>query len=646
MHWIDWLIVLLPAAIVLGIAIRSVRYLRGVSDFLAGGRSAGRYLVANAYGEAGMGAITVVGLFEIYHQSGFVFGWWNTLYTLAMLLIALTGFCIYRYRETRAMTLAQFFEIRYSRRFRIFAGFLCAVSGILNYAIFPAVGARFFVYYCGFPHELHWAGLTIPTFIPVMACLMTFAASFTIIGGQLTAMITDCFEGLLSGAMYIVIVVTLLWLVPWTKISEVMSVAPAGQSLLNPYDSGAISDFNLWYVLINVFATVYSRLAWQGNQGFNCAAINPHEAKMGGILGNWREYSKKLLILIMAVCAYAYLRHPEFAGAASGVEHELKQISNPALQTQARVPIALSHLLPVGVKGMLCFIMLFALIACDSSYLHSWGSIVIQDVILPLRKSGAPVDPRQHMRLLRWSIVGVAVFAFLFSALFRQTDFIYMYFAITGAIFLGGAGSVIIGGLYWKRGTTAAAWTAMIAGSSLAVAGIVVRQINPRFPLNGQWLFAIAISCAIISYVIVSLLSKQPAYNMDKLLHRGAWAVQDDAAPSVQTRIPRWMAVLGIDEQFSRRDKLLSIGMFTWNMLWLVIFLVVTVWHVFFGAWPVSWWSQYWFYAGALIPLLVGIVTTIWFTVGGIGDIRALFRRLDARNAAKTPEPSASSERP
>ena len=38
-----------------------------------------------------------------------------------------------------------------------------------------------------------------------------------------------------------------------------------------------------------------------------------------------------------------------------------------------------------------------------------------------------------------------------------------MFLALTGAIFVGGAGSAIIGGLYWKRGTTAAAWTAMVA---------------------------------------------------------------------------------------------------------------------------------------------------------------------------------------
>jgi hypothetical protein len=53
-----------------------------------------------------------------------------------------------------------------------------------------------------------------------------------------------------------------------------------------------------------------------------------------------------------------------------------------------------------------------------------------------------------------------------------------MFFAITGAIFTAGAGAAIIGGLYWKRGTTSGAWAALIIGAVLSVSGIIIQQ-NP-----------------------------------------------------------------------------------------------------------------------------------------------------------------------
>src|SRR5213080_4968129 len=89
--------------------------------------------------------------FEIVLVSGFTVTFWNSLSTPIILLVAVSGFVVYRYRETRALTLAQFFEMRYSRRFRLFMGVLAFGAGILNYGIFPAISSRFFVYFIRLP---------------------------------------------------------------------------------------------------------------------------------------------------------------------------------------------------------------------------------------------------------------------------------------------------------------------------------------------------------------------------------------------------------------------------------------------------------------------------------------------------------------
>src|SRR5436305_6706954 len=115
MQPIDWLLVALPLGAILALAIYTRRYVKSVADFLAGGRCAGRYLIANAFGESAAGVANTMSKFEIVLVSGFTVTFWNSLSTPIILLVAVSGFVVYRYRETRALTLAQFFEMRYSR---------------------------------------------------------------------------------------------------------------------------------------------------------------------------------------------------------------------------------------------------------------------------------------------------------------------------------------------------------------------------------------------------------------------------------------------------------------------------------------------------------------------------------------------------
>ena len=72
-----------------------------------------------------------------------------------------------------------------------------------------------------------------------------------------------------------------------------------------------------------------------------------------------------------------------------------------------------------------------------------------------------------------------AYFPFFFSTIFTPKQYIQLWWLLTAAVFVGGAGAAIIGGLYWRRGTTAAAWTGALTGSTLAVAGIITGTYWP-----------------------------------------------------------------------------------------------------------------------------------------------------------------------
>ena len=660
MNWIDWSIVLVSVGIVGGVAIFTQRYMTSVADFCSASRVAGRYVIANARGEMGMAVVGLVAGFEVFYRAGWTMGWWGFISIPVGMVMVLTGFVAYRYRETRVMTMAQFFEIRYSRGFRLLTGFMAFLSGVVNYGIFPAVAARFFVYFCGLPQDLHLGGVAIPTFSVIMALYLSVAMVVTLSGGQITIMVTDCLEGLMSLVLYFVVIAALMWMFSWDEVHQSLAMAPPGHSKMDPFDTGQIKDFNLWFVLIGVIGSVYGHMSWQGGHAFNSAAKSPHESKMAAIVGNWRGFGKGLFVTLLGIAAYTYLTHPDFAQGAAAVGDVLSKIENPQIREQMRMPVALGMLLPVGIKGVVCALFVLGLIACDSSYIHSWATIFVQDVMVPLRKK--PFSQKQHLLLLRFAVIGVAVFGFLFSLLYRQTEYILMFFAVTGAIYTGGAGAVIIGGFYWKKGTNAAAWTAMLTGSSLGVAGILVQQpviwgqapafmnwvvtnipflgdvgvvqgfaanMPAKFPINGQWMYLIAMVSAAGLYVIVSLLTCREDFNMDRMLHRGKYALNPKAQAALPPVLKGWTfkKFMGIDHQYSKGDKVMSYSLFSWKMFWLAVGAIITLWNLV-DRWPLSWWSNYWRIHSIYIPFVLAIPTTIWFLWGGIRDMQLLFKDL------------------
>ena len=630
MQLIDWIVVTLPLLIVLAIGIYTQRYLKSVSDFLSAGRGTGRYLLAVSRGESQGGAVVFVASFEVISHSGFTLAWWGGASLIVSVIITITGFVFYRYRETRAMTLAQFFELRYSKSFRLFAGVVGFFSGVLNFAVIPVVGARCLCYFVQFPPMIRLFSVSLPTEILVLAVLLSITTLLTLTGGLITVVITNGTEGIISLALYLVLIFTAVRMFSWHDVNQVLVNHPHGESFLNPFDSSKTKDFNIWFVVMNMFLTVYATMAWQNQSGYNSAGTTPHESRMAGIVGRWLMSYKGAMTVLLALCAMTYLNHPHYAAGAAEVRSAVARIPDHHTQQQMLLPVALSHLLPPGVRGALCIILMMGVFGGDGGALHSWGSLAIQDILVPLRKT--PLDPKRHILYLRLSILCVAVFSFAFGILFRQTEYLAMWWAVTGAVFVGGSGAAIIGGLYWSKGTAAGAWAGMLTGSILSVGGITLREFNPNFPLNGVQISFYATLIASFTYVVTSLLTHKENFNMDRMLHRGTYATIAGPASGQDPKPKRglraiFIKLIGIDEDFNRGDKWLAISVFVWAVLWFFVFVIGTVWNVM-APWPTAIWSQYWLVTALYIPIILTVIVAIWFTWGSLRDMRAFFRHL------------------
>lgn len=650
MQTLDWTIIGLFAVALIIISVVTNRITKSVAGFLSSERCAGRYLLTIAQSMAFCSAIGAVGGYEATYRNGIGGIWWGMLMMPVGIIIALSGWVAYRYRQTRAMTMPQFLEMRYSRKFRVLGGILAFISGMLNSAVFPMVTARFVIYFLGLPLELEFLGLTLPTYHCVMFILVGAGVTLAIAGGQITIMVTDFFQGLIASTATISIIAFVLYKFGWTNImdtllaSESVDVAnnpdilptlerKQGVSLMNPFKQVGLPDFGVPYFVIMTILFVAKTGVWQGGAGYMTAARTPHEAKMGNILSSWRWLMIGLGGTAVAIATYVLVWNAQYAAEQEVLRQTVNAISDPYIQSQMFVPIAIGQMLPAGLMGLFAIYMIGASVSTDDSAYHSWGSIFLQDVIMPVRKK--PFSKEQHLKYLRFSIIGIGVFAFLFSSIWTLKDFIFMWFELTSAIYVGGASSVVLCGLYWSRGTTQGAWVGMLTGSTLSFGGIIVRQIWPEitFPgtdttINGVHIALFSVIVSYCAFITVSLLTCKEKFNMDQLLHRGKYRIDQDTAPeSVTAKSKSWLlAKIGITKEFSFTDKCIYILMILWTGGWAATFVIGTAYNLANDVSSETW-KQWWTIIFS-IQGFVSIITAIWFAIGGFKDIIQLFRDL------------------
>jgi len=733
LHWIDWCITLIPLAFIIGLAIHSRKYIRGVVDFLAAGRVAGRYVISVGDLQSGLAVLSLVALCESQYQAGMALGFWGNIMGPIGVFMALTGYCLYRFRQTKCLSMGQFLEIRYNRPFRIIAAFIRTMAEMMTNAIGPAVTARFFIYILDLPLTVNLWGWQVSTLVLVMLIALLLAMLIIWPGGRVALLVTDAIQGLMSYPIFVIFTVVVLSEISWSlDVAPVMLDRAPGESFLNPNDIGSLRDFNLFSLVVTIVGSILTRAAWIGNDTTN-SGRNAHEQKMAGVLGAWRNGFSWLMMSLLALFMITVMLSGRYAAEAKdiraslvnkavaetvtdsklrtdiaqdiakippaahiiGVDKPYSHTHNPdadylntvhqhfsdtpegntrfqqfrTLYYQMMCPVVLRAKLPIGIMGLFILLMVMLLLATDNSRIFNSSSTLIQDVIMPLRKK--PFEPQQHLYWLRIMSVAVCLFFLTFSLLFTQMDYIAMFTSIMCSIWLGAAGPVMVGGLYTRFGTTTGAFSALIFGSGTSLAGIALQQnwservypwlvetgnlqyvtklfekvnslcspyvvweMNPvKFPINSFEIYFLAMVFGCAAYVIGSFATLRHPFNLDRMLHRGEYSDGE----SVETKSPwTWKNVygklVGIDDEYTTGDKIIA-----WSVFWFsivfhfgIMFVGVAIWN-WISPWPASWWSMYFYVNIIVVGVIVGVVSTVWFMVGGIIDMRRLYRDLAAR---------------
>ena len=726
MGFAAWLFVIVCFGFVMYMAFHSRKYIRDAVDFLAAGRVGGRYVLSVAGMESALGMMALISLVEMKYQSGLSLEFWNVLLLPLGMILSLTGFCIYRYRQTRSLSLGEFLERRYNRPLRIFAMILRTSAEMLTNTIGPAIAARVFIYLFDWPAKLHFLGLTIDTFMLVMAVTLLLALTIISCGGMLALLVTDCLQGLLCYPIFVIFVIYVFYNFSWdNEIVPTLANRVPGESFLSPFDISELKDFNAFAIFVTIFGTVLNRGIWYGG-GQTSSARTPHEQKMAGILGELRGAFSGIMVLLFALMVMVIFQNPNHFKTAHRIRQDLahsviedvvddpvkaakinetishipaepqkieklslkKNYDTPYMDTvksamnqeigtsegnakfqefrtlfhQMMFPVTMRKVLPEWLMSILCLLLIMLMVSTDDSKMFSSSLTITQDIIIPLY--GKPLPVKRQLTLARILTLFVAVCFFFGSIFLSQLDYIKLYITIVVSIWAGGAGPVVLFGLYSRFGNTAGAFTSLILGSSTSLTGVLIQrnwadhiypflskngwvdsvgnflatvskpfnpyikwEMNPvKCPINSYEFFFLAMLIGISGYVIASLATNRgKLFDLDKMLHR-------DEETKPQKKVSIINKLIGINAEYTLGDKIITWFVFCYSIMWRcgIAFLAVVVWNIV-SRWELKSWGTYFFVTLFAIPCVLGVFTTFWFLIGGIRDLRQLFRDLAKR---------------
>jgi hypothetical protein len=162
----------------------------------------------------------------------------------------------------------------------------------------------------------------------------------------------------------------------------------------------------------------------------------------------------------------------------------------------------------------------------------------------------------------------------------------------------------------------------------------IVWEMNPvKCPINSYEFYFMTMIASLTLYVAVSFATCREPFNLDKMLHRGIYRVEGVSLDKPKITFKSvWSQIIGITKEYSKGDRIIAWGVFFYCFVYGFggTFLAVVIWNAI-APWKIEWWGNYFLVVFLIVPGIISLITTFWFGIGSIIDMRRLFRDLNAR---------------
>jgi solute:Na+ symporter, SSS family len=463
----------LLATMVAGLMVR--RYVAKVEDFLVAGREMDVYLGIASLAATEFGIVTCMYAAEYGYKYGFAGATPGLLYAGAMLVVGWTGFCIKPLRDSNAITIPELLDHRFGPKIRWLAGVVIVLGGLLNMGVFLRMGGDFLVLVCNIEPTLLISGHEVDTIVVMMTVLLVGVATYTILGGMLSVLVTDFLQFVVMSVGLILVTVLILSQIGWDKLVSTVEMHH-GSGGFNPFVN---KDLGWSWVVFNLLVNSAAVLTWQTAVARVLAAKDSRTGRKVYTRTSFFFVCRFLIPGIWGIAALAVL--------GSNIPK-----GDPLLA----MPKFLGGFLPFGLMGILIAAMLAADMSTDSSYMLTWASVIYNDILRPFHK-GAWSD-KKGLLVNRMIVAAIGVFLFFFGLWYKPPGSLWNYLIVTGSIYLTSMSTLLIAACYWRRANNWGAAGAIIAGAIVPATTLLLQKVGPW-----QDLFVAYDSvCGIAAYVL------------------------------------------------------------------------------------------------------------------------------------------------
>ena len=446
---IDWVIVCIYLCIPLVVGLYLKKYIASSGDFIVAGRNLRLFLAIATLTGTEIGLVTVMYSAEAGFISGFSAFHIGVIEGAAFLAMGLTGFIVYKLRESRVMTIPEYYQKRYNQNVRVIGGIVLAVGGILNMGLFLQASARF---------VMGVTGMVDPALLKIfMTIMLIMVIIYTMAGGMVGLAINDYIQFVVLSFGIIIASILVIKEIGWSNLFVIPEGAPSTFSF-NPVSEA--SGFGPIYVIFMVMVSLAAGALWQTATLRALAAKTPKVAKNLYACASLSFLMRKVLPMLWGGAAFIFLtvKAPQLWQAFQAGGYS----------SQYGMPIFIAKIIPSGLLGLLTAGMLAAFMSTHDSYLLSWSSVITQDIISPLKKG---LTDKKLLKINRICIMLIGISNIIMGLWYEPPVSLWNFMAITGSIYLSGAFTVIVAGLYWKKASSTGALLAVLLGL-LALLGL------------------------------------------------------------------------------------------------------------------------------------------------------------------------------